>query len=148
MAIERSTTGKVFREIGRVKGVGTTNEPQSYQLLDEQPLIGTSYYRIRQVDFDGTEDISEVIKVDFKGNEVLSLYPTVQTTGELTVDLSELPHVETPIEILNANGKLIKIYTVTAGNRVTISTVDLIPGLYFAKVKNGQQILTNRFIKS
>ncbi|MCB0557000.1 MAG: hypothetical protein KDD02_25860, partial [Phaeodactylibacter sp.] len=50
MAVERSADGKVFDEIGRVPGHGTTLEPQSYTLTDRRPLPGINYYRLRQVD--------------------------------------------------------------------------------------------------
>jgi hypothetical protein len=81
--IERSTDGKTFQSIGQVKG---NNKPSSYQFVDNQPFA-TSYYRLRQIDFDGTETYSKVVSVELKGKgKGLKVYPTLVSNGILTVD--------------------------------------------------------------
>jgi Secretion system C-terminal sorting domain len=81
--IERSTDGKTFHNIGQVKG---NNKPSSYQFVDNQPFA-TSYYRLRQIDFDGTETLSKVVSVELKGkSKGLKVYPTLVSNGILTVD--------------------------------------------------------------
>lgn len=61
--IERSADNISFTKIGFVNGYGTTTEPMSYSFVDEN-VYGTLYYRLRQVDFDGTATFSQVIEVD------------------------------------------------------------------------------------
>jgi hypothetical protein len=61
--IERSATGFQFEAIGRLNGAGTSNTSQVYRFTDEAPLSGISYYRLKQVDFDGTYEYSYVISV-------------------------------------------------------------------------------------
>jgi Secretion system C-terminal sorting domain len=81
--IERSTDGTTFHSIGQVKG---NNKPSSYQFVDHQPFA-TSYYRLRQIDFDGTETLSKVVSVELKGkSKGLKVYPTLVSNGILTVD--------------------------------------------------------------
>jgi Domain of unknown function (DUF4082) len=81
--IERSTDGKTFHSIGQVKG---NNKPSSYQFVDNQPFA-ISYYRLRQIDFDGTETLSKVVSVELKGKgKGLTVYPTLVSNGILTVD--------------------------------------------------------------
>jgi hypothetical protein len=58
--IERSADGSTFHSIGQVKG---NNKPSSYQFVDNQPFA-TSYYRLRQLDFDGTETFSKIVSVE------------------------------------------------------------------------------------
>jgi hypothetical protein len=83
--IERSTDGKTFHNIGQVKG---NNKPSSYQFVDNQPFA-TSYYRLRQIDFDGTETVSKVVSVELKGKgKGLKVYPTLVSNGILTVALA------------------------------------------------------------
>lgn len=70
-AVLRSSDGVNWEELGRVQGVGTTLEQQAYSYVDEYPLDGISYYRIKQVDFNGAFDFSEIdaverTKVDFQ----------------------------------------------------------------------------------
>jgi hypothetical protein len=53
-SIERSSNGKTFEEIGRIKGAGTSRQVKTYMFRDVSPLEGISYYRLRQTDFDGS----------------------------------------------------------------------------------------------
>jgi hypothetical protein len=70
--IERSTDGNTFHNIGQVKG---NNKPSSYQFVDNQPFA-TTYYRLRQLDFDGTETYSKIVSVVQTGKgKGLAVYP-------------------------------------------------------------------------
>lgn len=62
--IERSPDNKAFSKIGEVKGSGTASEKKFYSFTDRTPLNGKNYYRLKQVDFDGTYTFSEVIEAD------------------------------------------------------------------------------------
>lgn len=72
--IERSFDGKIFNEIGEVKGAGSTNFPRSYTYNDETPL-SISYYRLRQIDYDGKEKPSNIVSVSLKGGSDIVLFP-------------------------------------------------------------------------
>ncbi len=70
--IERSTDGNSFLPIGQVKG---NNKASSYQFVDNQPFA-TTYYRLRQIDFDGTETYSKIVSVVQTGkSKGLAVYP-------------------------------------------------------------------------
>jgi Secretion system C-terminal sorting domain len=70
--IERSTDGTTFHNIGQVKG---NNKPSSYQFVDNQPFA-TTYYRLRQMDNDGTETYSKIVSVVQTGKgKGLAVYP-------------------------------------------------------------------------
>lgn len=61
--VQRSSDGKSFYDIYEVAGAGTTNEQTQYQFVDERPLVGLSYYRLKQTDFDATETYSNIVSV-------------------------------------------------------------------------------------
>jgi len=62
--IQRRDPGGEWNEIGFVDGYGTTNEQQIYEFTDRQVAMDETYdYRLRQVDFDGSEDLSSVARV-------------------------------------------------------------------------------------
>lgn len=71
--IERSSDNFNFEKIGEIEGKGTTTEKQEYIFRDASIASGKGkvYYRLRQIDFDGTENLSDVIEVDY------SMIPTV-----------------------------------------------------------------------
>ncbi len=65
--VERSADGQAFLPLSNpVPGVGTTEELQRYELMDESPLPGLSYYRLKQVDFDGRFEYSDVLSVQME----------------------------------------------------------------------------------
>ncbi len=56
--------GGDFEKIGFVQGHGTTTESQSYFFTDESILSGTYQYRLKQVDYDGSYEYSNIIEVE------------------------------------------------------------------------------------
>ncbi|MBK8044148.1 MAG: hypothetical protein IPK21_16750 [Haliscomenobacter sp.] len=73
LIVERSANGTDFAALVRIKGLGTTDGPQDYQFSDHTPLAGINYYRLRQVDFDGTTEIHPTVSVLFNGETQLGL---------------------------------------------------------------------------
>ncbi|MCE6989267.1 T9SS type A sorting domain-containing protein [Dyadobacter sp. CY323] len=61
--IQSSTDAVQFEVIGNVKGVGDSKENVTYSFSDETPAKSVTYYRLKQVDFDGTESLSRIIAV-------------------------------------------------------------------------------------
>ncbi|MFD1469624.1 T9SS type A sorting domain-containing protein [Hymenobacter caeli] len=62
-AVERSADGRTFGALGVVAAAGTSSGPRAYRFADEHPLPGLAYYRLRQIDLDGTEAFSPVVTV-------------------------------------------------------------------------------------
>lgn len=73
--IQRSQDGLVWETIGAIAGHNTTDVENHYSYTDEQPLNGIGYYRLQQVDQDGTINLSNVLSVSTNVNEPLSVYP-------------------------------------------------------------------------
>ena len=63
--IERSYDGKAFFTVGFVRGNGTTTEPRSYSFADNIQYSATQsiYYRLKQVDYNGSVNYSDVVSV-------------------------------------------------------------------------------------
>ena len=62
-AVEKSTDGKNFQEIGRVNGAGDYKSKLLYAFVDRKPTDGSAWYRIRQFDFSGNEKTFPAKKV-------------------------------------------------------------------------------------
>jgi len=62
--IERSANGVDFTAIGTVDGAGNSNETKSYAYVDQSPLMGTSFYRLSQTNFDAQKQYLGVKRVD------------------------------------------------------------------------------------
>jgi hypothetical protein len=62
--VERSNNNEDFVQAGFVPGFGTTTESKSYTFADNSSLSGTHYYKLKQIDYDGSFTYSEVVEVN------------------------------------------------------------------------------------
>jgi len=72
--VQRSKDGMAWERIGWKAGQGNTTTPQSYTYIDENPFFGISYYRLKQVDFNGDIAYSNVVSLRYMSNGV-TVYP-------------------------------------------------------------------------
>ncbi|MBK7869052.1 MAG: T9SS type A sorting domain-containing protein [Ignavibacteriales bacterium] len=78
-SIERRSEDSEFEEIGFVKGNGTSTLINSYSFIDSKPLSGVVYYRLKQIDLDGSINYSNEVLADntglIEGFRLLGNYP-------------------------------------------------------------------------
>lgn len=84
--IQRSSDGKTWINIGEVPAMQNSSEKHQYTFSDNTPLTGTSYYRLKMIDLDGTFAYSHIDSVDIKSK--LTFYPN-PTPGPLQIDSEE-----------------------------------------------------------
>jgi hypothetical protein len=137
--VERSFDGTVFAKIGQLAGHGTTNTASSYAFTDAAVAAnatGPVYYRLRQVDLDGTSAFSPVRSVRFtKAAPVaLSLYPN-PAQASTKLDLSQLPATATyQVTLLDATGRTVRAATLAGGLPQPLDVQDLASGTYHVLV--------------
>ena len=78
-AIERSRDGSLWDVIAEMRGAGNSTTNLSYAVLDEAPLAGLSYYRLKQTDFDGQFSYSWVRSVEVSGVGSWKVFPSRAT---------------------------------------------------------------------
>ncbi|MCF8283324.1 MAG: hypothetical protein K9J45_23210, partial [Bacteroidales bacterium] len=106
--IERSNDGRHWETLGFVPGHGTTQAEQSYAFTDERPLPGVNYYRLRQVDFDGKMEYSDIRSVMMEGSaNGIAVYPNPVKDGLLNVDFAAEQEGTATLRIFDASGKLL-----------------------------------------
>jgi PKD repeat protein len=128
-AIEHSRDAIEFTSIAQVQGAGTTQITQEYSFLHERPQKGWHYYRLRQVDFDGTTAYSKVVPIRWEtGYEPLSVYPN-PSAQHLEVRGLLGP---ARVLILDVQGRVLKQYSVGPHNRIDISSLNR--GMYIARI--------------
>jgi len=84
--VESSIDGKNWSVVTKVDGQGTKTTRTDYLQLDATPYLGISYYRLKQVDFDGKSSYSNVVQVDFHNAIKLTVSPN-PSNGSNTVKL-------------------------------------------------------------
>ncbi|MDO7846567.1 hypothetical protein Q5H92_09385 [Hymenobacter sp. M29] len=144
--IERSVDGQAFGPVGRVAGHGTSSAGFRYAFADEQARrVGRRlYYRLRQVDTDGTATYSPVRVVQFGGAAALpvALYPN-PARSTATLDLSGLPAGPCAVTIHDLAGRLLARYSLAGGQAHALDVRALPTGISLVRVN--EQVL--RFAK-
>ena len=78
--VEKTQDGINYKSVGNLKGAGNSSMSLYYSMLDESPYSGTSYYRLKQTDYDGQFSYSQLVAVNLKGLEIITMYPNPATT--------------------------------------------------------------------
>ena len=132
--IERSRDTKEWKEVLRHSGAGTTENRQEYEAIDGEPLIGASYYRLKQTDYDGQFSYSDIVYLNHAGTDQLKVMPN-PSHGIFRV--SGLESTAHRIEVYNLLGERIDA-KITYINSVTILDLRAHPaGVYLLKSVNG-----------
>ncbi len=140
--VEKSNDGENFEAIAKVLGNGNSNRVNKYSFTDNDFTATTSYYRIRQVDFDGKFSFSTTLVVK---NE---LSPLEVSPNPFNDNLSiQAANSETMIsaEIHDIQGKLIQ--SANGKGNVHMNTSELPNGMYFLRTKQGNTTEVKRIVK-
>lgn len=107
--VEKSTDGKEFNVIGKVKGAGTSNQRIDYSFIDEKPMLGNSYYRLTEVDFDGYKQSFKVIAIDFTSERTATLFPNpiISEAEEVKIEFNFVPNGLVKIQVTDLHGSTI-----------------------------------------
>ncbi len=139
--VQRSDNGYAFEEIGQVDAAGNSTSQQDYRLTDTDPLDGINYYRLKQIDFNGTASYSEVIALNTNSLKDIQIYPN-PTSGDLFLDFSEDAESGThTVLITDISGKTIAEEMDISSDKKTYiigNFSELSSGVYIVKVVNGQ----------
>ncbi|MEM9846926.1 MAG: choice-of-anchor Q domain-containing protein [Bacteroidota bacterium] len=128
-----------WQSISFVKGAGTTLHQMDYKFYDQQPVEGENYYRLKQMDVNGSFSYSDVKVVNFGKADAfqVSMAPN-PTEGLLQLTLPPRHHFEN-ISIYNSTGQLVLQLAI----QTQISLADLADGWYWLRLESekGEQLL-------
>jgi len=134
-AIERSNDGVNFRTIGKVEGAGEASITQSYKYEDSALVNGTYYYRLRQVDYDGTFEYSNIEIVEIDRKSPYEVFPTL-FTHEVNI-LTSSKAISTTFDIVDVFGRLVKQGEIVNNEVNSLAVNDLSAGSYFIRLSDG-----------
>jgi len=141
--VQRSNNGEEWEVLDFVEGNGTTLEVQNYTYTDEESFAGVNYYRLKQIDFDGQFEYSEIVNISQKISNIsiIEIFPNPVTDGLNIVG------AEGKVTIYNILGQPMKQFTVSDENS-SIDVVDLPKGQYILRIQqqNGNMV-TKQFVK-
>jgi len=106
-SIERTTDFESVQEVMHINGAGNCSFQMDYSASDTNPLDGISYYRLKQVDFDGQYSYSKWLKIYFSWQKGLKIIPNPLKGNNLNIIIPQVPTASTHISIHDMTGKII-----------------------------------------
>lgn len=148
-AVERSPDGRIWEEITFVPGAGYSSVERSYSFKDVPGLnSGMLYYRLRQIDRDGTEDFSPVVVVTLRNasasaSAITDAYPNPFNPAT-TVNFALEHETTVTLQLSDAAGRIVK--TILSNVRmsggthaITLHAAELPSGRYFVMLRTAEQ---------
>ena len=143
--VQRSNNANSWINLGSIEAQGDSDEVNFYEFVDNQPMAGNNYYRLVQLDFDGSSDISKVIRVEFNPIWSVKVYPN-PFAKEIFIQIKNLGEIH--ISLMDNYGRTIfSNSSNTEDYFFQFDTKDLHNGLYFLKITRGTESFTYKLRK-
>ncbi|GAB3029669.1 endonuclease/exonuclease/phosphatase family protein [Spirosoma pulveris] len=145
--VERSVDAREFGAIGRVTAAGNAQATKNYGLVDEHPLSGTNYYRLKQVDLDGQVAYSTIVSVVMD-----NLTPTMELLGNpsenqaIRVAVRNLPNAVYRLTTSTGRELSMQSQTQADGSLLFTTTQTLNPGVYLLRVDSGTTRIVRKVV--
>lgn len=141
--LERSQDGMYWESVVQVKGAGNSFNDRYYTTKDATPYLGTSYYRLKQTDFDGRFSYSKIEAVRINENvlEVVRFYPN-PSDGQLTIFIDALANEKGVFKLYDEQGKELVyqgVNLVKGLNEISRDYTYLSKGVYFIKISASEK---------
>jgi len=145
--VERSGNGVSFSEIAKIDGAGNLSSKRNYTSRDGEPLEGISYYRLKQVDFNGESHIYNPVAVSraiaSKSPCSFRVFPN-PCPGNCNVSLEDCPdgaEKEITLAVFDALGNKVMSNVLLRDNDGSLNfSIDtknvLMPGVYIVQASD------------
>jgi len=151
--IEKSADGRLFEMVGIIDGAGNSTTINNYSMQDMNPYKGTSYYRLKQTDYDGEFKYSDMVAVEIANLfDDLTIFPNpVEGLAFLSFSSAISLTTVTSVSIYDISGRNVSSndYLANKGNnKFVLETEELTQGMYFLTISNGLEVTTIKFVKN
>ncbi|RYY59871.1 MAG: T9SS type A sorting domain-containing protein [Chitinophagaceae bacterium] len=140
--ILRSDQASGMASIGSVSASGFSNTDRSYQFTDASPLQGLNYYQLKMIDKDGRFTLSNTVKVEFKKEYELTLFPNPVTGQSFFIDHGNLTVKN--VQLTSIDGKHIQAsYQPVSPTRISVVLpAGLAKGTFIVRMEGDGQTIT------
>lgn len=145
--IEKSINSKDFQDIEFIQGNGTTNTLNTYNYLDKTSISSLSYYRLKQMDYDGKFTYSDIIQIESRSSDknlAFSIFPNPVKNDEFTIQTTD--YLNATIEVTDDLGNRMFFSSVDQ-DQFTISTSNWPIGMYNVLLLKNDNYQVQRIIK-
>ncbi|MPM17018.1 hypothetical protein SDC9_63400 [bioreactor metagenome] len=148
--IQKSSDNELFNTVETIPGAGNSNAPIEYSWLDENVETGVTYYRIRQVDYDGKESFSKVLSII---NENPSSGIVANTFFSHNIVISTELDIVYPVSafLYDLQGRQLfssQPFVLFGGSSISLQIPDMPDGVYFLQISGNGVDKKMRVVKS
>lgn len=149
--IERSKNHSDWEEIGRVIGVGNSIDVKAYDFIDFNPHFSVNYYRLKQVDLDGTINFSDIRSVTIEQDYQIKVFPN-PTNSQLFFSIKTEKFIQEfktlKIEIYNTLGRrmLETSYSDFPSDLIELNVSNLKSGIYYLSIQIDGLRIENKLV--
>lgn len=144
--VERTADGINYETVAVVQGAGSSSQQNHYSAVDPSPLVGLSFYRLKQTDMNGTYTYSSLQSVTIEQNANVStgVYPNPSDGSSINFTVEANSDEKINVILLDASGKQCYSNEFVVGNdglnnfRIDFHSF-LEPGIYFVYIQNQEQ---------
>ena len=131
-----------FIGIDQIKAVGNSTKESGYQYSDRSiDFEGLYYYRIKQIDLDGSFSYSEIRQVDRKRNNSISLYPN-PTSRKIILKGDFVEDQNYAVQVINSIGKtVIHLVDSSQDGQMEVDLEEIPSGVYQVLIRDGISLL-------
>ena len=146
--IEKSTDGKTFFKIGSRNGFGNSNTANEYFFNDQNPSQGINYYRLKQIDFDGTERLTDPIAINLSDLGFdMQVYSNLNSASlSLFINSNEVGRGQFLIYNLAGQKVFEQSISLDKGNNHFVFPNNLKSGVYISYFKNEKLLFPHQII--
>lgn len=139
--IQRSSNGNDWEIMDFINGHGTTQTTHQYSWIDFSPYERVTYYRLKQIDFDGAFEYSKIIALIPQSNARSAVFPNPVSGDYINYSLEENEDIQS-IQLFNIDGKLMREVTLIDG-RFPIKQLEA--GMYLFVIK-GKKVTNKQLV--
>ena len=150
--IERSTDGKNFENIGTVKGTGNSSTAQNYSFIDTDPIAATSYYRLKQTDYNGQSETFSPVSVSCAEHSgfFMNVSPNPVSDGHIYVTIHGAKNEKVLVVLTNILGRELYSKMLIEDVDSSLFSIDmqnnLSSGIYFVTASNKDKFISKKLI--
>lgn len=142
--VEKSRDGQVWELVTTKAAAGTSNTSIDYAEKDRESWMGITYYRLRQIDYNGEQKIYGPISGSCEGTEsTMTVYPN-PNNGSFTIEISSnAVYADAQLVLTDMAGKIITSQKVNVANGTTqilMNNLELQMGTYLVTLQGANQL--------
>lgn len=129
--LEKSRNLLDFEEIARLDAFGNSQNRRIYTYEDTKPWTGQSYYRLKQIDLDGSQQVFRPVAVTFNNSD-FSVFPNPNINQGFYVKSNTVAQ----FTLFNSSGQAIGISVQKSDNQYFIKPIALLSkGMYYLRIE-------------